>query len=188
MAHRTVGAGQSVAVSGAGGASDAITVKSNNIRINARGVNAHVAIGTGTTCTQSEYYIADGSASTLALTKASQKVISIESLAGGKTRITCPEGTQMPFTVGNCVSLEVGTADSNWETVITHVGVDSVDQTASFDGFHQTRLVVSADTSGISTDFSDRDATLFNSVKVASVTTGDAGSLFVQQVQITGQA
>ena len=188
MAHRTVGAGQSVAVAGSGGASGAITVKSNNIRINARGVNAHVAIGTGTTCTQTEYYIADGSSATLALTKASQKVISIESLAGGKTRITCPEGTQMPFAVGNCVSLEVGTADSNWATVITHVGGDSVDQTASFDGFHQTRLVVSADTSGISTDFSDRDATLFNSVKVASVTTGDAGSLFVQQVQITGQA
>ena len=188
MAHRTVGAGQSVAISGSSGASDAITVKSNTIRINARGTDAHVAIGTGTTCTQTDYYIADGSSATLSLNKASQRVQSIESLSGGKTRITCPEGMQQPFGVGQCVTLEVGTADSSWATVINHVGVDSVDNTSSYDGYHQTRIVVSADSSGISTDFSDIDATLFNSVKVASVTPGGTGSLFVQQVQITGQA
>ena len=93
----------------------------------------------------------------------------------------------MPFAVGDTVTLETNNADSNWGTIINHVGVDSVDTNASFDGSFQTKVTLSANTSGISTDFSDNDATLRRSIKVAAIATG-AGSLFVQQVQITGQA
>ena len=186
MAHKPIGAGTSIATTGTSAKTSAINVTSSVLRITALNTDAYVAVGAEPTASLSDYVIPAGTSAGIGVTKASQRVIGITK--GATTVVTCPEGTQMPFAVGNCVSLEVGTADSNWATVITHVGVDSVDQTASFDGFHQTRLVVSADTSGISTDFSDRDATLFNSVKVASVTTGDAGSLFVQQVQITGQA
>ena len=186
MAHRTVGAGQSVTTSGTSTKSSAISVKSSILRLTARGEDAHVAIGTEPTATVTDYIIPAGTSETLGITKASQRVVSIES-SGTKSIVTCPEGTQMPFAVGDTVTLETNNADSNWATVISHVGVDSVDTNASFDGSFQTKVTLSANTSGISTDFSDNDATLRRSIKVAAIATG-AGSLFVQQVQITGVA
>ena len=48
MAHRTVGAGQSITTSGSAAKSDAIAVKSSVLRITARDEDAHIAIGTRT--------------------------------------------------------------------------------------------------------------------------------------------
>ena len=186
MAHRTVGAGQSITTSSTSTKSSAISVKSSVLRLTARDEDVHVAIGTEPTATVTDYIIPAGTSETLGITKASQRVVSIES-SSTKTIVTCPEGTQMPFAVGDTVTLETNNADSNWGTIINHVGVDSVDTNASYDGSFQTKVTLSANTSGISTDFSDNDATLRRSIKVAAIATG-AGSLFVQQVQITGQA
>ena len=186
MAHRTVGAGQSITTSGTAAKSDAIAVKSSVLRITARDEDAHIAIGTEPTATVTDYIIPSGTSETLGITKASQRVRSITS-SGTKTIVTCPEGTQQPFGVGDCVTLETNLADSNWATIISHVGVDSVDQTADYDGTYSTRVTLSANTSGISTAFSDNDATLRKSIKVGAIATG-AGSIFVQQVQITGVA
>ena len=186
MAHRTVGAGQSVTTSGTSAKSSAISVKSSILRLTANIGNAHVAIGTEPTATVTDYFIPAGTSETLGITKASQRVVSIES-SSTKTIVTCPEGTQMPFAVGDTVTLETNNADSNWATIINHVGVDSVDTNASFDGSFQTKVTLSANTSGISTDFADSDATLRKSIKVGVIATG-AGSIFVQQVQITGVA
>ena len=133
MAHRTVGAGQSITTSGSAAKSDAIAVKSSVLRITARDEDAHIAIGTEPTATVTDYIIPAGTSETLGVTKASQRVRTIES-SGTKTIVTCPEGTQQPFGVGDCVTLETNNADSNWATVISHVGVDSVDTTADFSG------------------------------------------------------
>ena len=46
MAHRTVGAGQSIALTGTATTSTAFKVQSNVIRIVATGADAYVAIGT----------------------------------------------------------------------------------------------------------------------------------------------
>ena len=187
MAHRTVGAGQSITTNGSTSAKgSAISVKSSILRLTANIGNAHVAIGTEPTATVTDYFIPAGTSETLGITKASQRVVSIES-SSTKTIVTCPEGTQMPFAVGDTVTLETNNADSNWATIINHVGVDSVDTNASFDGSFQTKVTLSANTSGISTDFSDNDATLRRSIKVAALGNG-AGSIFVQQVQTPGVA
>ena len=186
MAHRTVGAGQSITTGGTAQKSGAIAVKSSVLRITARGSDAHVAIGTEPTATATDYIIPSGTSETLGITKASQIVRSITS-SGIKTIVTCPEGTQQPFGVGDCVTLETNLADSNWATIISHVGVDSVDQTADYDGTYSTRVTLSANTSGISTAFSDNDATLRRSIKVGAIATA-AGSIFIQQVQTTGVA
>ena len=186
MAHRTVGAGQSITTSGSAAKSDAIAVKSSVLRITARDEDAHIAIGTEPTATVTDYIIPAGTSETLGVTKASQRVRTIES-SGTKTIVTCPEGTQQPFGVGDCVTLETNNADSNWATIISHVGVDSVDTTADFSGSFSTKVTLSANTSGISTDFADSDATLRKSIKVGVIATG-AGSIFVQQVQTTGVA
>lgn len=187
MAHRTVGVGQSIATASTNQKSDAIAVKSNVLRITARGGDAHVAIGTEPVATETDYLIPAGTSETLGITKASQRVRSVETL-GTKTIVTCPEGTQQPFGVGDCVSLETNLADSNWATIINHVGVDSIDQTADYDGSFSTRVTLSANTGTISTAFSDNDATLRRSIKVGAVSPDNAGSIFVQQVQITGVA
>ena len=51
MAHRTVGAGQSIATSGTSTKSSAISVKSSVLRLTARDEDVHVAIGTEPTAT-----------------------------------------------------------------------------------------------------------------------------------------
>jgi len=187
MAHRTVGAGQSIATSSSNAKSAAIPVKSNVLRITSRGGDAHVAIGTEPVATATDYIIPAGTSESLGITKASQRVRSIETL-GTKTVVTCPEGTQQPFGVGDCVTLESNLADSNWATIINHVGVDGIEATADFDGTFSTKVTLSANTGTISTAFSDNDATLRRSIKVGAISVANTGSIFVQQVQITGQA
>ena len=88
MAHRTVGAGQSITTSGSAAKSDAIAVKSSVLRITARDEDAHVAIGTEPTATVTDYIIPAGTSETLGVTKASQRVRTIES-SGTKTIVIC---------------------------------------------------------------------------------------------------
>jgi len=94
----------------------------------------------------------------------------------------------MPFGVGDHVTLEASVADSNYETVIAHVPVASVDTTSSIDGSFQTKVTLTANTSGISTSFTTNDARLIASVKVAAISYGTGGSIHVQPVQTTGIA
>jgi len=120
------------------------------------------------------------------MTKASQAVESITK--GSTTTITCPEGTQMPFVVGNRVTL-TDANDSNWTTLINDTKVLTVDSSSDYQGYFQTRLTVEANTSGISTAFNFKGASLVNTLKVSAIPNGAAaGSIWVQQVQVSGDA
>ena len=68
MAHRAVGAGQSIALAGAA-ATATFKVQSSVMRVVAKGAPAFVAIGTEPTATTSDYYVPAGGTATLALTK-----------------------------------------------------------------------------------------------------------------------
>ena len=70
----------------------------------------------------------------------------------------------------------------------THKPVTAVSTSAGVDGYFSTRITVGTDTSGIATAFSDPDASLRNSVKVAAITDQGTGALYTQQVQISGAA
>jgi hypothetical protein len=70
----------------------------------------------------------------------------------------------------------------------SHKVVTSVDTSSSVNGYHQTRCTIDTDTSGIATAFSSSDATLRNSLKLAARTDSGAGVLYLQQVQIAGDA
>ena len=146
----------------------------------------NVAIGTDPVATTSDYYIPSGGSAVLGITKASQAVESITK--GSTTTITCPEGTQMPFSVGNRVTL-TDANDSNWTTLINDTKVLTVDSTTNTSGYFRTRLTVEANTSGISTAFSLTGASLVSSLKVSAIPNGAAaGSIWVQQVQVSGDA
>ena len=186
MAHKPVGAATSIATTNSSAKTSAIKVTTNVLRITALNTDAYVVVGGEPTASLSDYIIPANTSAGIGVTKASQRVVDITK--GSTTVVTCPEGTQMPFGVGDHVTLEASGADSNYTTIISHVPVASVDVTSSIDGSFQTKVTLTANTSGISTAFTTNDARLIASVKVAAISYGTGGSIHVQPVQTTGIA
>ena len=183
MAHRPVGAGSSFNfVAGAATISSAFSVQSSVLRVVAVGAAAHVAVGGTPSAANTDYYIASGESVTLALTKASNRVVGITT--GTTTIITVPEGTQVPFGVGDFVSL-VSTFQPYYN--FTHQQVLSVDTSSGVGGYHQRRMTINYNSSGIVTAYSSVDASVTISNKVSAYGLG-SGTLYYQQVQISGQA
>jgi hypothetical protein len=183
MAHRPVGAGSSFNFSaGTASTSTEFTVQSSVLRVVAVGGATHISVGSNPSATIADYYIPSGGTATLALTKASNRVVGI--VTGSTTTITVPEGTQVPFGIGDYVSLTV-TGQSYYN--FAHKEVLSVDTSSGIDGYYQTRMTVANNSSGVVTAFSSRDATISISNKVSAYGAG-SGTLYYQQVQITGQA
>ena len=183
MAHRPVGAGSSFTfTAGAATTSSAFSVQSSVLRVVAVGGAAHISVGGNPSATSTDYYISSGGSETLALTKASNKVVGVTT--GTTTTIIVPEGTQVPFGVGDYVSLTVG-GQSYYD--FTHKQVLSVDTSAGINGYYQTRMTVDNNSSGILTAFAPTDASVSISNKVSAYGVG-SGTLYFQQVQISGQA
>ena len=181
MAHRPVGAGSSFNfTAGTASTSSAFSVQSSVLRVVAVGGAAHIAVGGTPSATNADYYVPSGEAATLALTKAKNRVVGVTT--GATTIVSVPEGTQVPFGVGDYVTL-TGSTYHNF----THQEVLSVDTSAGFDGYFQTRMTVNYDSSGIVTAFSASDASVTTSNKVSAYGVG-AGTLYYQQVQLSGQA
>ena len=96
MSHKPVGAGSSVAfTSGTATTSTAFSVQSSVIRVVAVGGGAHVSVGATPSASTTDYYVSSGSAETLALTKASNRVAGVTT--GTTTIVNVPEGMQVPF-------------------------------------------------------------------------------------------
>ena len=186
MAHKPVGAATSIATTGSSAKTSAINVTTSVLRITALNTDAYVVVGGEPTASLGDYIIPANTSAGIGVTKASQRVIGITT--GTTTVVTCPEGTQMPFGVGEYVTLQASGADSNYTTTLAHVAVASVDTTSDFSGNFQTKVTLTANTSGIQTAFVSPDARLIASVKVAAISYGTGGSIHVQPVQTTGIA
>jgi len=182
MTHRPVGAGSSFVISaGTATTSSTFTVQSDTLRVVATGA-AFISVGATPSATTADYYVPANTPVTLALTKASNRVVGVTT--GTTTIVTVPEGTQVPFGVGDYVTL---TASGQTYYNFTHQRVISVDTSSSVDGYYQTRMTVDYNSSGIVTAFASADASVSNSNKVSAYGVG-SGSLYYQQVQITNQA
>ena len=194
MAYRTVGAGQSIALTGTATTSTAFKVQSNVLRIVASGAHAYVAIGTDPVATTTDFLVSSGEPESLAMLKMSQRVVGITTIDGGKTVLSAPEGTQMPFNLGDRVVLDYegdSTNDSNYTTLINDTKVVGKSRSAGISGDFSEKVTVEADCSGISTAFTPTgNATLFMSNKVSVISQNPtAGSVvYIQQVQTTGSA
>ena len=191
MAHRTVGVGQTIRLSGTATTSTAFTVQSNVLRIVASGANAYVAIGTDPVATATDYLVTSSQPETLAMLKMSQRVVGITK--GTTTVLEAPEGTQMPFNFGDRVTLDAPAAliDSNWLTLINDTKVVGKSRTAGVGGDFLEKVTVEVNTAHITTAFSPQThATLFMSNKVSVISpNSDANSVVqIQQVQTTGSA
>ena len=192
MAYRTVGAGQSIALTGTATTSTAFKVQSNVLRIVASGADAYVAIGTDPVATTTDFIVTSSEPESLAMLKMSQRVVSITK--GATTTLAAPEGTQMPFNIGDRVTLDFegdATNDSNYTTLINDTKVVGKSRSAGVGGDFSEKVTVEANTSGISTAFTPTgNATLFmsNKVSVISPNPTAASVVYIQQVQTTGSA
>ena len=186
MAHRPVGSGTSITTTAVSAATTHFSVQSDTLRVVALGADTFVAIGTAAvpTATTTDYLIPSNGTATLALTKASNRIVGITT--GTTTIVTFAEGTQCPFGVGDCVTLSG--AQGYYNDLLTHQTVISVDTSSGVNGFHQTRCTIGRDTSGIATAFSGENANLKSSLKIAARTDTGNAVLHLQQVQISGQA
>jgi hypothetical protein len=183
MAHRPVGAGSSFNfTAGAATTSSAFSVQSSVLRVVAVGGDAFISVGGNPSATINDYYVPTGGTATIALTKASNRVVGITT--GATTIVTVPEGTQVPFGVGDFVTL---TANGQSYYNFNHNEVLSIDTSSGVNGYRQTRMTVNYNSSGIVTAFSSQDASVILSNKVSARGVG-AGTLYYQQVQISGQA
>ena len=181
MAHRPVGAASSFSFSaGTATTSSSFSVQSSVLRLVAVNAPVHVVIDGNPSATVTDYYVPADTSATLALTKATNRVAGITT--GATTIVSVPEGTQVPFGVGDFVTLS-GSTYHDFE----HKEVLSVDTTSNYEGYFQTRMTVNHDSSGIVTSFSGEDASVFNSVKVSAFGKG-TGYLHYQQVQTSGIA
>ena len=192
MAYRTVGAGQSIALTGTATTSTAFKVQSNVLRIVASGADAYVAIGTDPVATTTDFIVTSDEHESLAMLKMSQRVVGITK--GTTTVLAAPEGTTMPFNIGDRVTLDYeGNTinDSNYTTLINDTKVVGKSRSAGVGGDFSEKVTVEANTAGVSTAFTPTgNATLFmsNKVSVISPNPTAASVVYIQQVQTTGSA
>ena len=194
MTLRTVGAGTSITTGTASQQSIPISGKSTALRVVATGQNTHVAIGTEPTAAVTDFVVPKDSAATLAFSNTSAKVSSI-STSTTYTIIDFPQGTSSPFAAGDYVTLETPSTGGQDYYDFTHKRVFTVyDGTRTAyarqgENWFGQRIVVENDYGvNITTPLLDNNTTLRGSLKVAARTDSGSGKLYIQQVQISGEA
>ena len=194
MTLRTVGAGTSITTGAASQQSIPISGKSTAIRVVATGQNTHVAIGTDPTAAVTDFVVPKDSAATLGFTNTSAKVAAI-STSTTYTIIDFPQGTSSPFAVGDYVSLDLADGSSQTSYNFTHKRVYAVyDRGNTADAYagenyFGSRIIIENDY-GVNnnTPLIDNNTSLRASFKVAARTDSGSGKLYIQQVQIAGDA
>ena len=198
MAHSPiVGTGISFTAIAAGTVSTSFAIKSPYLRITPRSAGVHVAFSqTAATVTTDEggYYIPSGTSETLAMSRYSQKIVGIT--IGATTVLTCPEGQQMPFNVGNLVRLVCPITSSNGDIVNQYnftAQVTAIDNTANnYEGTFQTKVTVDAVTTGVSTAWTASngraDTVLYSAGRLIAKTDGASTDVNIIQVQTAGDA
>ena len=194
MTLRTVGAGTSITTGAASQQSGPISGKSTAIRVVATGQNTHVAIGTEPTAAVTDFVVPKDSAATLGFTNTSAKVAAI-STSTTYTIIDFPQGTSSPFAVGDYVSLDLADGSSQTSYNFTHKRVYAVyDRGNTADAYagenyFGSRIIIENDY-GVNnnTPLIDNNTSLRASFKVAARTDSGSGKLYIQQVQISGDA
>jgi hypothetical protein len=182
--HQGIGTVTSLTTSATSARTGAIAHQSDSLRFVAKSQGHHVAIGTLPTGYTTSYYIPSGGESILSIGRpASQRVVNV--IVGTATTIDFPEGTGSPFAVGDAVTLTV-TGQSSFD--FEHKIVSSVDTSAGVGGYYNTRITVDHDSSSVSDAFNPAYAELRGSLMVAARTDSGSGTLYIQQVQVTGQA
>ena len=188
--HNPVGSVITLTTSATSGQSTQFDQQSDTVRIVATAGNNHVAIGSTPVAAVTDYLVQASGESFLSLGPIlSQRVTMVS--AGSSTEIKFPEGVKgSPFAVGDTVSLS---GKSGWTFEHAHISAISYPSYTSDD--QRTVVTVAYDSSGWSGTWTDDDenpsgdtGTLRRSLMVAARTDTSSGKIYIQQVQITGDA
>ena len=191
MAIAVVGTGTTISVSTAHSIPSApFTPLSRYVRLTCT-CDTHVAIGTNPTASSTTLLIPGGTSETLSISNASGRVTGITT--GNPTLIDFAQGTQSPFGVGDFVTMTEG--NSYYTTNIVNKHVRTVFTGSGSGGYFSSRIAVDFDsgTSGAPLQFDPNGRLLRASLKIAArgragQNAGTAGTCFIQQVNVTGQA
>jgi len=206
MAHNpVVGTGKSIATALASAASTSFAIESQYVRLTPVTEGANVVVSQTVnkpSAAATDYYIPAGTSETLSMQRYSCKIVGITTAASTSaattafTQLTCPEGQQVPFSIGNYVTLKNCNV-AGFNTSIVHSRVVDINTTAGLDGSFQTKMTVDANCNLIVGFDEDadvpggkgfNDTTLYSSARVAARSDGGAGGLHIIQVQTTGEA
>ena len=191
MAHNPVGNGIVLSTSTSSASTTAQAHKTNTLRVVSVGADAFVAIGTNPTAANTNYYVPSGGTATISLGgPQSNRVVGV-STSGTTTIIDFPEGTGSPFAAGDAVTLTANKTYYNFShKIVTSVNVSS----GAESGYYSTRIVVDNDY-GVGYAHTAIDGTnagdwaeLRGSFLVAALTSTGTGTIYAQQVQVSGDA
>ena len=188
--HNPVGSVITLATTATSGQSTQFEQQSDTVRIVATAGNNHVAIGSTPVAAVTDYLVQASGESFLSLGPIlSQRVTMVS--AGSSTEIKFPEGVKgSPFAVGDTVSLS---GKSGW--TFEHAHITGITYPSYTSDDQRTVVTVAYDSSGWSGTWTDDDenpsgdtGTLRRSLMVAARTDTSSGKIYIQQVQITGDA
>ena len=188
--HNPVGSVITLTTSGTSSQSTQIDQQSDTVRIVATAGNNHVAIGSTPVAVVTDYLVQASGESFLSLGPIlSQRVTMVS--AGSSTDIKFPEGVKgSPFAVGDTVSLS---GKSGW--TFEHAHITGITYPSYTSDDQRTVVTVAYDSSGWTGSWTDDDenpsgdtGTLRRSFMVAARTDSGNGKIYIQQVQIAGDA
>ncbi len=188
--HNPVGSVITLTTSATSAQSTQFDQQSDTVRIVATSGNNHVAIGSTPVAVVTDYLVQASGESFLSLGPIlSQRVTMVS--AGSSTEIKFPEGVKgSPFAVGDTVSLS---GKSGW--TFEHAHITGITYPSYTSDDQRTVVTVAYDSSGWSGTWTDDDenpsgdtGTLRRSLMVAARTDTSSGKIYIQQVQITGDA
>tara|TARA_B100001996_G_scaffold348773_1_gene307126 strand:- start:7 stop:567 length:561 start_codon:yes stop_codon:yes gene_type:complete len=186
MALNPIGDQVTITTSGTSAKSGAQSHQTKYLRVVAKTTDAYIAIGGEPTATTANFYLVKDVPEVISTGQVrSQPVQNITK--GNPTIIDFQSGTGSQFVVGDYVTL---TAPGQTSFAFAHKEVTAVNRTAGYDGYHGTRITVDANTSGASGTWDESllGSDLRESFKVAARSTGAAGAVKIQQVQVVGDS
>ena len=197
-AHQPVGNSTSFATGTTSAKSIQFDQKSDTLRVVALTKGAHVGYGSTPVATEANYYVPAGGTALINLGQpSSQRVVNVikSPASSGVTTIFFPQGViGSPFEVGDTVSLSSNLSGWSFEhhpiQTITYPSFSS----STGDNAQSVSVVVDFSSHGFSGTWADSDSgagndgTLRSSFMVAARTDSSTGTLYAQQVQVSGDA
>ena len=186
MALNPTGDQVTITTSGTSAQSAAQSHQTKYLRVVAKSNDAYVKVGGDPTATTADFYLVKDVPEVISTGQVrSQPVQKVTK--GNPTIIDFQSGTGSQFVVGDYVTL---TAPGQTSFAFAHKEVTAVNNTNNFDGYHGTRITVDTDTSGATGTWDEAKlgSDLRESFKVAARSTGGAGAVKIQQVQVVGDS
>ena len=197
-AHQPVGNSTSFATGTTSAQSIQFDQKSDTLRVVALTQGAHVGYGSTPVSTEANYYVPAGGTALINIGQpSSQRVVNVikSPAASGVTTIFFPQGViGAPFEVGDTVSLSSNLSGWSFE----HHPIQSINypsfSSSTGDNAQSVNVVVDYSSNGWSGTWADSDSgggndgTLRKSFKVSARTDSSTGTLYAQQVQVSGDA